>query len=56
MVPSVFALIVLTAGLVLVYFGVKDLETELGTITLTQTPNVIHSTSASGPTGGPTIG
>lgn len=38
MVPSVFALIVLTAGVVLIHFGLKDVEMALGGITLTPTP------------------
>lgn len=32
MIPSVFALIVLTAGLIMIHFGVKDIETQLGNL------------------------
>lgn len=40
MIPSVYALVILTAGVVLIHFGLKDLESVLGTISLTPTPFV----------------
>lgn len=40
MVPSIFALLVLTAGLVLIHFGQKLLSEELATIKWVGTPYV----------------
>lgn len=38
MIPSVFALIVLAVGLILLHFGIKQLTTELGLVTVTPAP------------------
>lgn len=40
MIPSLYGVIILTAGLVLLYFGMKDLETQLGKIQVVPTPFV----------------
>ena len=40
MIPSVFALIVLAGGLILIHFGIKEVEAQLGQIVSTPTPNV----------------
>lgn len=40
MIPSLYGVIILTVGLVLVYFGMKDLETQLGNIRIVPTPFV----------------
>lgn len=40
MIPTLYGVVVLTAGLVLVYFGVKDLENRISNVQVTPTPNV----------------
>ena len=46
MIPSVFALIVLAGGLILIHFGIKEIEAQLGQIVSTPTPNVTAGVSA----------
>lgn len=38
MIPSVFALLVLAIGLILIHFGIKQISTSLSNITVTATP------------------
>ena len=40
MIPSIFALIVLAVGLILLHFGIKQLGASLSNITITPTPFV----------------